>query len=249
MKLPIPVPSKFRIIAHRGASAYAPENTMAAFQLAQKMQRTEFELDVQMSVDGKLVICHDLTLERYGHGNLVVESIHSEDLLKMDMGSWFSPYLFKGEKMISFHSLLEQFRSNAFFHVELKGKAKEIPGLVCRSLKDFQLLDKAIITSFNLEMLKAVAEIDSAFKRGWLVESITPEILDLAQQHQLFQICPKADSVSRESVWSTRGKVAEVRTWGIDGPRSQAIKLINRVIESGCDGTTINWPDWLFQTA
>ena len=60
--LPIPVPPDFRIIAHRGASAYAPENTKPAFGFAQRMGISEVELDTQLSADGMVVLCHDLTL-------------------------------------------------------------------------------------------------------------------------------------------------------------------------------------------
>ena len=64
MTLPMPVPADFRIIAHRGASAYAPENTRAAFDLALQMGVTEVELDAQLTTDGVVALCHDETLAR-----------------------------------------------------------------------------------------------------------------------------------------------------------------------------------------
>ena len=75
MTLPIKDPPNFRIIAHRGASAYAPENTASAFQLADRMGIREVELDTQLTTDGEVVLCHDTTLERYGHGSAVVEEM------------------------------------------------------------------------------------------------------------------------------------------------------------------------------
>jgi len=64
--LPISVPENFRIIAHRGASAYAPENSAAAFKLAYEMGINEFEMDTQICNDGIVILCHDKTLDRYG---------------------------------------------------------------------------------------------------------------------------------------------------------------------------------------
>src|SRR5690554_737210 len=94
MQIPVTVPSNFRIIAHRGASAYAPENTLPAFDLALRMGRPQVELDAQLSTDGQVVLCHDTTLARYGHGAQTVEALDWATLSNLDMGAWFSPYLF-----------------------------------------------------------------------------------------------------------------------------------------------------------
>jgi glycerophosphoryl diester phosphodiesterase len=60
----------------------------------------DIELDTQLSTDGQVVLCHDSTLERYGHGPRNVEQTSSAELLELDMGAWFSPYLFSDERMI-----------------------------------------------------------------------------------------------------------------------------------------------------
>jgi len=73
LNIPIRVPKAFRVIAHRGSSAYAPENTLPAFRLARKMGFGEIELGVGLTTDGVVVLCHDLVLTRYGHGDVVVE--------------------------------------------------------------------------------------------------------------------------------------------------------------------------------
>ena len=63
MDIPIRVPAAFRVIAHRGSSAYAPENTRPAFELARAMGIAEIETDVQLTTDGVVVLCHDTGLE------------------------------------------------------------------------------------------------------------------------------------------------------------------------------------------
>ena len=84
---PIAVPDSFRIIAHRGASGYAPENTVAAFDLAREMGAVEVETDTQLTTDGAVVLCHDHNLDRFGHPDRVVETSSSQELMNLDMGS------------------------------------------------------------------------------------------------------------------------------------------------------------------
>ena len=78
------------IIAHRGASAYAPENTMAAFQKAVELSADGIELDVKCSKDGELVIIHDQTLDRTTNGHGKVVETNLKELRDLDAGSFFS---------------------------------------------------------------------------------------------------------------------------------------------------------------
>ena len=81
---PIRVPRGFRIIAHRGASGYAPENTMAAFRLAERMGAREIEFDLQLTKDGHMVVVHDTVLDRYGYPGLRVAEMTLRDLKQLD---------------------------------------------------------------------------------------------------------------------------------------------------------------------
>src|SRR5262245_41301285 len=148
MTLPLSVPPSFRIIAHRGASAYAPENTAPAFALAAKMGILEIELDTQLSTDGEVALCHDTTLQRYGHGQAVVEQMRWSELASLDMGAWFSPFLFRNERMMTLNHLFEQYRDSFIYHVELKGKAAALPAAVNRLIQTHALADRCFITSF-----------------------------------------------------------------------------------------------------
>ena len=107
--IPMRAPASFRIIAHRGSSAYAPENTRPAFELAKAMGVKEVELDAQLSADGVVVLCHDNTLVRYGHGDRFVEQMSADALLSLDMGSWFSPHQFAGVPMMTFGRVIGRF--------------------------------------------------------------------------------------------------------------------------------------------
>lgn len=251
--LPIPVPPHFRIIAHRGASAYAPENTHAAFALTQRMGVREVELDTQLTTDGIIALCHDTTLERYGHGASVVEQMTWAQLAALDMGSWFSPFAFQGERMITLDDLFATYGTTFTYHVEIKGKAAALPAAVHASIQRHNLRDHCIVTSFSYDALVAMRAIDSEIRLGWLIQSIDQEAIDRAQAINLYQLCPLAKKVDAEQVTLARTVVSEVRAWGLQGEtirnhNAELIALIHHTIDSGCDGMTINWPDWVRHT-
>lgn len=252
--LPIAVPQDFRIIAHRGASAYAPENTHAAFALTQRMGVREIETDTQLTRDGEVVLCHDATLARYGHGERVVEEMSWAELAALDMGSWFSPALFGGAKMITLDDLLATYGDGFIYHVEIKGKADELPAAVHESLTAHGLLDHTVITSFNYAALEAMRAIDATVRMGWLVRTIDAETVARAEALNLFQLCPMAANVDVGMVSLARQVTPEVRAWGLSGTsaqheRGEVATLIERVLAAGCDGMTINWPDWVRHTS
>lgn len=248
--LPIPVPAHFRIIAHRGASAYTPENTHAAFALAKRMGVTEVELDTQLTVDGEIALCHDSTLARYGHGSQVVEQMEWGALAALDMGSFFSPFLFAGERMITLDNLFATYRDSFTYHVEIKGKATGLPAAVRAAIERHQLRDHCIVTSFSYDALVAMRGIDAGIRLGWLIEEINASAQTKAKAIDLYQLCPRARGVKAEQVEQARAVVQEVRAWGLHPGGSEEggaslIALIQRVVDSGCDGMTINWPDWV----
>lgn len=245
MTLPILAPKNFRIIAHRGASAYAPENTRAAIKLAVAMNVREFEIDTQLTADGQAVICHELNLEKYDHPNMIVEAMTWEQLKQLDMGSWFSPYLFREEKMVKLSELFDEYKNDVIYHIEIKGKAGGLPQQICNVIQDFDVGSNCVITSFSLDALRSIQFLNPKLALGWLINSITTEVLSVARDLKLVQICPRADSISKEQVELALKTVSEVRAWGVNGNRQEVIALIRRIIDSSCNGMTINWPDWV----
>ena len=245
MSLPIKVSSSFRIIAHRGASAYAPENTAAAFRLAHEMGVDEVELDAQLTVDGKVVLCHDRDLSRYGHGPRVVEQMAWAELSALDMGSWFSPFLFAGERMLRLGDLFGAYGNRFIYHIEIKGEAAGLPAALRDVIAQYGLRERCFITSFSDTALAAMHAVDEFMPLGWLVREVGNEVLDKARALNLFQICPQAAHVTPEQVARARTVAPEVRAWGLSGNRAEVQSLIRRVLDAGCDGMTLDWPDWV----
>lgn len=248
--LPIAVPDHFRIIAHRGASAYAPENTHAAFALTARMGVTEVELDTQLTLDGEIALCHDATLERYGHGPRLVEQMAWHELADLDMGSWYSPFLHAGERMITLDDLFTAYGSAFTYHVEIKGKAVGLPSAVHECIQYHHLREHCFITSFRYDALVAMRRLDADLPLGWLVQQIDDGIVAKAEAIQLYQLCPRASLVTPEQVTLARTVAKEVRAWGLQGESTEnhsaeLMRLIHHVVDCGCDGMTINWPDWM----
>jgi len=246
MRLPILVERPFRVIAHRGASAYAPENTWASFKLAMDMGVKDIELDVQLSMDGEVVICHDLSLERYGHSGHA-EAMSWPELSQLDMGSWFSPYLFHGEKLLRLQDLFERSGSAITYHIELKGQSDKLHAQVCRVIDDFNLSACVVITSFSYQALRLVRAIAPCLRLGWLVQRVDDEILSNAKALDLFQLCPRADLLTKNTVRLAHSVAPEVRAWGVNGSREEVLALMQKTIDTGCDGATVNWPDWILR--
>jgi len=169
---PIAVPPGFRIVAHRGASGYAPENTVAAFDLAREMGATEVETDVQLTADGVVVLCHDLCLDRFGwSGRSVADSTFAE-LRALDMGSWFSPHLYAGASLLSLTELLARHGEAFTYHLELKGAGETLAAATHAVVRSAALAHRCIFTSFALAHLERMRAVDADARLGWLVAGL-----------------------------------------------------------------------------
>ena len=116
--LPRPV-----IFAHRGASAHAPENTIAAFELALAQQADAIELDVKLSSDGYVVVHHDDTVDRTTNGNGRIKDLSLAQLRSLDAGSFFAEK-FRGEKIPTLEDVFEAVGKRTFINVELTNSKK-----------------------------------------------------------------------------------------------------------------------------
>jgi len=237
---PIRVPKTFRIIAHRGASGYAPENTMEAFELAARMGAAEIEYDLQYSRDHRIVVVHDTVLDRYGYPGLHVSELTLSELKALDMGAWFDT-CFAGARIVTLDELLERFGGAFVHHAEIKAPA---PGLVegaLNAIDAYGVSDRVVITSFAFEPLVEVLALRPAARVGWLVAAggFNAENVRRAAGAGFFQICPSACDTGLREVASAKARVAEVRAHGI---RTRAD--LRQAVDAGCDGVTLNWPDW-----
>jgi glycerophosphoryl diester phosphodiesterase len=241
-QLPVTVPPGFRIIAHRGASGYAPENTLAAFRLAQKMGATEIEFDLQFSRDREIMVCHDRVLNRYGYPGRKVAELDCAELCALDMGSWFSPFQFRGETMMRFEDLLSAFGDALTYHAEIKEPAPGLTEAILTLLARHGVDQRTVVTSFHFDAVSEVKGSAPDMAAGWLVraDNFDTETIAKAAAAGFDQICPPASDVTADRVREAHDRINEVRAHSVKG-----VEDMLRVIETGCDGMTINWPDWL----
>lgn len=168
------------IFAHRGASALAPENTIAAFDLALEHQADAIELDVQLTADGHLVVIHDKSVGRTTDGEGNVSTMRLEDIKVLDAGSSFDAR-FRGEPVPTLEEVFERFRGKTYINIELKNETSpwnDLPDRVVQVVDRFNVGDEVLISSFNplailrVRRLKRDIPIAALAYRSWLGEPV-----------------------------------------------------------------------------
>lgn len=153
--------------AHRGASAFAPENTMSAFRAAEAAGADGIELDVHLSRDGVPVVIHDETLDRTTSGHGPVKEASAAELLELDAGSWFSPD-FSGEQVPLLSEVLAWAGERLRLNVEIK--SDDAGHAVLDALKQFPQA-KVLISSFNSKLLFRIRQANKQVPIGFLSDS------------------------------------------------------------------------------
>ena len=229
----------FTNIAHRGASAYAPENTLAAFDKALDLGAAHVEFDVHFSADGQVVVIHDDTVDRTTNGSGAVASLTLAQLRLLDAGSWFAAQ-FTGERIPSLVDLLERYKSRLHFHIEIKGQAEHLSERTIDLVRSYGWPDSVTITSFQKARLEEARAYAPEIPAGWLAREVDESLVEQARRMGLAEICPHADFLDRELVERLHQRGFMVRAWG-----ARDEEAMRRVVEAGADGMTIDFPDRL----
>jgi glycerophosphoryl diester phosphodiesterase len=195
----LPSPTFF---AHRGASAYAPENTMAAFDLALRQGAEAIELDAKLTADGKVVVIHDQTINRTTEGDGRVKDLTFAQLRELDAGSHFD-FAFRGEPIPSLDEVFAALGHLLYINVELTNYnsiTDSLPEKVANLVKRHNLSRRVIFSSFNpialVRIRRAIPEAPigllaqagskGAWARSWAgrligANSLNPEVSDVTQ--------------------------------------------------------------------
>jgi glycerophosphoryl diester phosphodiesterase len=147
------------IIAHRGASAYEPENTLRAFERAIEMGATMIELDVHLSRDGHPVIIHDADLSRTANITGRVDELRLDEIQCLDVGI--------GERVPTLGQVIDLVRGRAQLYIELKGQ--QTPSVVVDTLRHTDFIDEAIAGSFYPWLPQKVKFLEPAIRTSLLV--------------------------------------------------------------------------------
>ncbi len=167
------------IFAHRGSSVHAPENTLAAFELALEQGADGIELDVKLSADGHVVVMHDNTVDRTTNGIGPVKSLTLKELMKLDAGSKF-PQKFEPQKIPTLEDVFEALGSKLFINIELtnySSPADELPDKVVAIVQKFHLESMILLSSFNYIALCRARSILHTVPIGLLAFSGTAKLI------------------------------------------------------------------------
>lgn len=253
-----PLSGQPRIVAHRGASGYAPENTLAAVDKANELGIDWVENDVQRTKDGELIVMHDATLDRTTDAEEVyperspwkVGDFTADEIAKLDAGSSFSEE-FAGEKVPTLTQYLERVSENdQRLLLELKDPAR-YPGIEADTLNQLReagwldrqhVKSKLVVQSFDANAVKAVHGLKPSVQTGFLGQPKTDELKTYARF--VDQINPKSSAVSKQYVRDIKklrgphGDRLQVHTWTVDDAATA-----RKVNKAGVDGIISNKPD------
>ena len=220
--------------AHRGASAYAPENTMLSFYLGVYMQANGIETDVQMTKDGVLVLFHDDTLRRVTGQPGCVQDYTFAQLRQFSVNTTGSE-----DKIVSLEAFLEHFSFRPLrFAIELK--QPYIEKQVIDLLNRFKMREKTVITSFDFENIARTRAYNPGYELGYLTCDVSDGVINKLKKLGAEEICPEAKVLTTELVQSLHEQGFRIRAWGV---RNE--KLMRHAYRCGCDGMTVNFPDKL----
>lgn len=235
------------IIAHRGASHEAPENTLAAARLAWEQRADALECDVHLTRDGRLAVVHDDDLRRLAGSPLRVADATLDELREHDVGSWKEAQ-FSDERIPELDELLRRVPAGKRLFVELKGGAALVPELV-RGLSRTRF-DPAqlVVISFQLDAARAAKRALPTAESCWVLEreetGRTPEVGAILHSARGAGL----DGIDLDYTWpvdaalcrQVHGAGLKLYVWTVDNAATAA-----RLARDGVDGITTNRPGWL----
>lgn len=227
------------IIAHRGASGHAPENTLAAFKKAVALGATFIETDLQLSRDARFVAIHDATVNRTTNGQGSVHDLTLADLRKLDAGSWFGSE-FAGERIPTLEELLEFSKKNDIvFYLEMKpGGSWGGEHALIGALRESGEIPRAVVISFDAEIVLNLRKIEPTLMTGLLYDGQIENPVEKAVEIGARQLVVRGDLVTPALLSQARKKDLQVVCWTVNHPAHMRM-----LISAGVDGIMSDYPD------
>ncbi|HEY0187127.1 MAG TPA: glycerophosphodiester phosphodiesterase family protein [Cellulomonas sp.] len=232
------------VVAHRGNSAVAPQNTLAAFEAAWRAGAGSIELDVQLTADGHVVVIHDDTVDATTDGTGTVTALSLAETRALDAGSWFSP-AYRGQRVPTFAEVVDLLvrRPGIDLLLEIKGSWDvEQVRLVTGPIAAAGLRDRVIGQSFWPETVAAVAEADPGLRRGLLVGEAPDDLVQRCTELGAATCNPHGGllEVDPGLVGRLHAAGVQVMVWTLDEPEQWAAALA-----LGVDAIITDRPDRL----
>jgi len=233
----------FHVIAHRGVSADAPENTLPAFERALEIGVVEVELDAQLSRDGVPILFHDGSLDAKTPLRGAVREHPAEALTRADVGTWFdrthpgAARRWAGTPLTTLSALFERFGSRLRYHIELKDDLEATPRRVIELVTASGLEGRVMLTSFHRAQLERARRAAPSIPVCWLLKPASPERIEEAAGAGFAMVGVKAAELSEALVRQAHARGLGIRAYSVETDAE-----IERVFATGCNGLTIDDP-------
>jgi len=239
--------SSVEIIAHRGASYDAPENTMASVALGWE-RSADVEVDVHMSKDQRIVVIHDASTKRTAGVDVEVGETDFQDLCELDVGS-FKATNFAGERIPLLADVLRTIPPGQKLYVEIKCGKEILPSLRSLLLESGNM-SRIVIIGFDLETVaasKKLIDVPTYWLKGtekiketeeWIPHD--PNLIQMARDQGLDGLDVHYAGVTGEFARAVKAAGLKLYVWTVDDPEEAT-----RLVKLGVDGITTNRPAWL----
>jgi len=227
--------------AHRGASARAPENTLAAFRAALEDGAELIELDVHLTRDGRLAVIHDPTTGRTTGVDGVVADLTMDELRRLDAGR-LTGAAWAGEGIPELGDVLGLARSRVIVNVEVKGGVEAVPALQ-RRVREHDMVDGVVVSSFDRATVRAAADLRSGIRVGLLCDEAPPDPVAATQAAGASLLHLEYSLVTAEVVATLRAAGLGVVAWTVNEPDE-----MRRLARLGVDAILSDDPRLLRET-
>ncbi len=227
------------VFGHRGAKAYAPMNTLPAFELAWEQGAHGIELDVHRSRDGHPVIVHDFTVDGSTDGSGRVVDMTLDELKSLDAGSWFDES-FAGVRIPTLDEVFEAVGKKLIINVEIKAQSPDTDGVeqvVADCITRHGMEERVILSSFNPLTLQRFREIAPNIPIGFLyMPNMSTSNLMSPDSHEARH--PYHESINADMMLWAKKRGYFVNVWTVNDPQ-QAVEFR----DLGVDGLITDTPD------
>jgi len=254
----------FAVIAHRGASADAPENTLPAFREALLQGAREIELDVQLSRDGEVFVFHDASLAAKTGARGAVRDHAAARLRELEIGGWFDAShpgrseRFAGTRLATLAEVLAEFGERLRYQIELKAPDAELPQRALAVIDRHGLRAHVTLTSFHSDALARARALDADVatcalvrtprllraeaiqrgeSRGLRAGALLRRAIETAVDGAFDGVALAAPYLEPRIVDFTRSRGLRLRAWRV---RSEAD--LDQAVDAGAEAATVDWP-------
>lgn len=231
--------SQICIIAHRGASGSAPENTLVSFSKAMNAGADFIELDIHLSKDGELIVMHDETVNRTTNGKGKIKDLALEQIKCLDAGSWFG-IKFKGLAVPALDEVFQLSGGKIKLLIEVKGSPRKYPGIekkLVETINKYDAEDWCIVQSFDDEILKNISRLDSSIT---LHQLVVGRVFPLNMPPFIRAVNPNHHFVSGKKIERIHSQGRKIFVWTVNEE-----KKMKKLISLGVDGIITNYPEKL----